>query len=103
MRTDSPPDGGLALAAFAAAFDGGRFFDAHEILEAFWVAYRGEDRAFYQGLIQAAVALHHAAAGNARGARGVGVRARQKLIPYAPRHAGIDVASYVRRLDEILG
>jgi uncharacterized protein len=102
MERDSLPDGAVALAAFTVAFDGRRFFDAHEILEAFWVGYRGEDRSFYQGLIQAAVALHHAGRGNARGARGVGMRARVKLLPYAPSHAGVDVASYLRRLDEIL-
>jgi len=88
-----------AVAAFFAAFDAGDFFGAHEILEEFWVTYRGGDRDFYKGLIQAAVALHHARAGNTVGAQGVGARARRLLAPYAPRYASIDVAAVLSRLD----
>jgi hypothetical protein len=80
-----------ALAAFMKAFDEGAFFEAHEILEAFWVTYRGEDRDFYRGLIQAAVALHHLGTGNTIGAKGVAARARGNLATYAPRHGGVDV------------
>jgi predicted metal-dependent hydrolase len=88
-----------ALSAFLRAFDEGAFFDAHEILEAFWVSYRGADRNFYKGLIQAAVALHHRAAGNAVGFRGVAARARGFLEPFAPNHAGVDVDTILARLD----
>lgn len=94
------PDRATSLGAFERAFTEGRYFDAHEILEAYWVTYRGPDRELYRGLIQVAVALHHARNGNARGARGVGARARRNIAPYAPAHAGIDVAVYLRRLDE---
>ena len=87
-----------ALAAFLSAFNAGSFFEAHEILEAFWVSYRGDDRDFYRGLIQAAVALHHLGTGNAVGAAGVGARARANLAPYAPRHAEIDVDAILVRL-----
>ena len=34
-----------------------------------WTEYRGDSRKFYQGLIQAAVALHHFGNGNIRGAK----------------------------------
>jgi predicted metal-dependent hydrolase len=87
-----------SIAAFLAAFDDGDFFDAHEILEQFWVSYRGDDRDFYKGLIQAAVALHHESTGNEVGARGVGARARGLLAPYAPRHASVDVDAVLARL-----
>jgi len=87
-----------ALSAFMTAFDQGAFFEAHEILEAFWVDYRDDDRDFYRGLIQAAVALHHLNTGNTIGARGVGVRARNNLAPFAPGHAGIDVNAILARL-----
>ena len=88
-----------ALAAFLRAFDEGEFFEAHEILETFWVGYRGDDRDFYRGLIQAAVALHHRNAGNEVGARGVAARARKNLEPYAPRHESIEVSAILARLD----
>lgn len=80
------------------AFDDGRFFEAHEILEAYWVGYRGDDRDFYKALIQAAVALHHLGSGNAAGAGSVAARARAILEPYAPRHGGIDVDAVLRKL-----
>jgi predicted metal-dependent hydrolase len=86
------------LSAFMQAFDDGAYFDAHEILEAFWVDYRGGDRDFYRGLIQAAVALHHLSAGNAVGAAGVAARARGYLAPYAPRYEAVDVDAILARL-----
>ena len=78
--------------------DEGAFFEAHEILEAFWVDYRGEDRDFYRGLIQASVALHHLGTGNAVGAARVAERARRNLGPYAPRHDEVDVDAILARL-----
>jgi len=80
------------------AFDQGEFFEAHEILEEFWVGYRGDDRDFHKGLIQAAVALHHLSVGNAIGAEGVGSRARGYLTPYAPHYEAVDVAAILARL-----
>ena len=88
----------VAVSAFMSAFAAGEFFGAHEILESFWVGYRGEDRDFYRGLIQAAVALHHLSAGNAVGAKGVAARARDNLAPYAPHHADVDVDAILARV-----
>jgi predicted metal-dependent hydrolase len=87
-----------ALAAFQAAIDAGKFFEAHEILEAFWVSYRGEDRDFYRGLIQAAVALHHLGNGNTTGAASVAARARRNIAPFAPRYVGVDVDAILAHL-----
>ena len=98
MPPSSVPDRGPALAAFLELFDGGAFFEAHEILEPFWVAYRGDDREFYRGLIQAAVALHHVSVGNAFGATGVAARARRNLVPYSPRYDDVDVDRILARL-----
>jgi hypothetical protein len=80
------------------AYDEGAYFDAHEILEAFWVGYRGDDRDFYRGLIQAAVALHHLGVGNVVGAAGVAARARRHLERYAPRYESIDVDAILAKL-----
>ena len=92
------PGPSAALARFMNAFSEGKFFEAHEILEGFWVGYQGSDRDFYRGLIQAAVALHHLSVGNAVGARGVANRARKNLAPYAPRHESIDLGAILARL-----
>jgi hypothetical protein len=45
------------------------FFEVHEVLEAVWVRETGDTRQALQGLIQIAVAYHHLAHGNPRGAR----------------------------------
>ena len=83
---------------FDRAREAGRYFEAHEIMETFWIGYRGADRDFYKGLIQTAAALHHAARGNVAGAQVVGRRARAYLTPFAPGHAGVDVAALLALL-----
>jgi predicted metal-dependent hydrolase len=86
------------IAAFDKALAAERYFEAHEILEAFWVDYRGADRDFYKGLIQAAVALHHRSRGNGAGAARVAARAITLLDPFAPTHAGVEVTPMIERL-----
>lgn len=75
------------------------FFEAHEVWEDLWKDYAGEDRAFYQGLIQAAVALHHFGNENIRGARKLNVACRKYLDPYRPFHRGLDLKRFLDRMD----
>ncbi len=58
-----------ALADAAALFDAGLYFEAHELLEPYWMAAAGAERDVLQGLIQIAVGYEHLANGNARGSR----------------------------------
>jgi DUF309 family protein family protein len=58
-----------ALAAAAALFDAGLYFEVHEILEPHWSRATGETRETLQGLIQAAVGWQHLANDNVAGAR----------------------------------
>jgi len=44
------------------------FFEAHEVWEDLWSESHGNERRFYQGLIQAAVGLFHFSGGNLGGA-----------------------------------
>lgn len=60
-------------------FNQRRFFECHEVWEELWKPSSGEMRRLYQGLIQAAAALHHAARGNRAGALAVWSKARGKL------------------------
>lgn len=48
-------------------FDAGEYFEAHEVWEDLWNEVTGEEHSFLQGLIQVAVALHHAGNGNFKG------------------------------------
>ena len=72
-----------------ALFNAGRFFDCHEVWEEVWKRARGADKLFYQGMIQAAVAILHAERGNPRGARSTWNKARAKLESFPTEHMGI--------------
>jgi hypothetical protein len=63
----------------AALWNEGLFFEVHEVLEAVWRPARGDERRALQGVIQLAVAYHHLAHGNLRGARSLLVEGRQRL------------------------
>jgi uncharacterized protein len=65
-------------------FNEGRFFECHEAWEEIWKRSDGDVKLFYQGLIQAAVAILHAQRGNLEGARSLYEKASAKLdkIPY---------------------
>lgn len=80
-------------------FNRREFFESHEVLEELWQETHDERRKFYQGLIQAAVALHHFENGNLGGARKVYLSARNYLGAYPPEYEGLSVIDLVVALD----
>ncbi len=76
-------------------FNRGEYFDSHEVWEELWIDETGEDRRFYQGLIQAAVALYHLENGNAVGSRKLVDSSASYLQGYRPRHHGLDVDRFL--------
>jgi len=76
------------------------FFESHEVWEALWTEEFGPARRFYQGLIQAAVALHHFGNGNIRGARKLNVGCRAYLDEYRPKYQGLDLERFLSQLDQ---
>jgi predicted metal-dependent hydrolase len=78
------------------------YYESHEIWEELWTEYRGDSRRFYQGLIQAAVALYHFGNGNIRGARKLHRSVHDYLDAYAPRHLGLDVPGFLTAFDACL-
>lgn len=88
-------------------FNRAAFFDAHEALEDVWRAAPPAEKKFLQGLIQAAVALHHYGNGNLAGARSVLRRAFRNLSLYPEGFGGIhsagllhSISDWLRALDE---
>jgi hypothetical protein len=60
---------GRACRVAAALWNERLFFEVHEVLEAVWKTAAGPERQALQGVIQMAVAFHHLAHANRRGAR----------------------------------
>jgi len=63
-------------------FNAGRYFEAHEAWEDLWREAHGPERVFYQGLVQAAVGMHHLHRGNLNGARAQLAKSVAKLAEY---------------------
>ena len=74
-----------------ASFNRCAYFDAHEEWESLWQEWTGEDRTFYQGLIQVAVCLHNVGRRNMRGASKLYRSSCDYLRFYRPWHAGLDI------------
>lgn len=83
-----------AVARAASLWREGLFFEVHEVLETVWQRERGDRRQGLQGVIQIAVAWHHLAHGNPRGARRLLHEGRARLAA-VPLDAvpGLDVAA----------
>jgi uncharacterized protein len=75
------------------------FFECHEVLEELWL-HAGDERRFYQGLIQAAAGFYKVQL-ESQG-RGVSLlqTAVAKLRLYPERYLGLDVRRLVEELDQ---
>lgn len=76
-------------------FNAEDFFESHEVLEELWSETQDERKKFYQGLIQAAVALFHFGNGNLGGAKKVYISCRKYLEPYQPEFEGLDLGRFL--------
>lgn len=76
----------------------GSYFHAHDVLEEVWREVRTQDRLFYQGVVQVAIAMHHFSKANLAGAQSVLAKARRNLAPYPPKCGGIDLEDLLQQL-----
>ncbi len=72
-----------------AAFNAGRFFDAHEIWEVLWNETVGEEKRFVQGLVQLAAGYLKLSSAQYPGALKLLTRGCQVLLAYPPIYAGL--------------
>ena len=72
-------------------FNGGNYFDAHEVWEELWSEYYLKDREFIQGLIQLAVCFVHLQNGNINGARSLLNKSTKKLYKFPHDHRNINL------------
>jgi predicted metal-dependent hydrolase len=83
-------------------FNAGRYFDAHEAWEDMWRETRGPLRLYYQGLVQAAVGMHHLSRGNLNGAAAQLEKSVSKLEQYPDRFCHIENGKLVTALRQTL-
>jgi hypothetical protein len=83
-------------------FNGGRYFDAHEAWEDLWRPSGGPLRLFYQGLVQAAVGMHHLSQGNLNGAKAQLTKSLEKLRQYPETFCGISNRQLIVDLEAAL-
>jgi uncharacterized protein len=81
-------------------FNAREFYDAHEVWEDVWRESQGMEKRFLQGLIQAAVALHHHSTGNVVGACSLMERSRRNLAACPEEFGGIRLGTLLTALGE---
>jgi hypothetical protein len=74
----------------------GKYFAAHEALEAAWNDDQGQGRELYRGILQVAVAYYHLTRGNTIGAMKMLKRCWAWLAPFPEHCHGIDVGQLKR-------
>ncbi|HEY7157833.1 MAG TPA: DUF309 domain-containing protein [Gemmataceae bacterium] len=75
------------------------FFEAHEVWEDLWAESHGDERRFYQGLIQAAVGLFHFGGGNLGGAVKLYHSSYDYMKNCGSPFLGLDVTDFWRRME----
>lgn len=81
-------------------FNQGSFFEAHEVWEEIWKKAEGEEKIFFQGIIQAAAALIHVQRGNYQGAFSLYLKSGPKLDRFPSVWMGIDVEQFRGHLSQ---
>ncbi len=76
-------------------FNDEAFFEAHDTLEDVWMDVRGQERLFFQGLIQLAIGYYHLTCENYPGAEHLLSRGLEKLDGFRPSHRGVRLGPLV--------
>jgi uncharacterized protein len=77
-------------------FNQGLFFECHETLEEIWLEEHGDDRTFFQGLIQIAAGYYKLQQGVPVGAIKLWRMGLEKLALYGAAYEGIELESLTK-------
>ncbi len=83
-------------------FNQGKYWHAHEALEAAWRAEPGPIRRLYQGILQAGVVYLHVSRGNHAGAVKVHQRCKRWLDPWPEVCQGVEVGRLRQDLEAVM-
>jgi uncharacterized protein len=78
------------------------FFECHETLEELWLEERGEDRRFFQAIIQIAAGYYKLQQQVPIGAVKLWRTGLEKLAPYQPVYLGMNVAALMASVQKNL-
>jgi predicted metal-dependent hydrolase len=76
-------------------FNQGLFFECHETLEEIWLEEHGDDRNFYQGVIQIAAGYFKYEQGVPTGAIKLWRSGLEKIETYRPVHLGVNLEPFI--------
>ncbi len=76
-------------------FNSGLYFECHETLEEIWLEEHGEERRFYQGIIQIAAGYYKLEQGVPAGALKLWRMGIDKLASYSPVYLGVNVDALI--------
>lgn len=83
-------------------FNHGHFFEAHELWEDLWNESVGEEKRFYQGLVQIAAGYHKLSLAQHRGAHKLLERGQQTLAGLPLDDVDVDVAPLLATLGPLV-
>ncbi|HEY5599134.1 MAG TPA: DUF309 domain-containing protein [Candidatus Manganitrophaceae bacterium] len=83
-------------------FNQGLYFESHESWEEVWREENGEEKLFYQGLIQVAAGYLKWEQGVLRGSVKLWHAGLEKLEGYQPSYLGVDLDSFLREVNDNL-
>lgn len=86
------------IAEGVSLFNSGKYFEAHEALEAVWLKASGRRKTFLHGLIQVAAAFHHYTHGNPAGFRSLLAKGCVKLESFGAATEGVDLGVFMLEL-----
>lgn len=75
------------------------FYDCHEVLEDVWNEQEDPDKQLTQGLIQVAVAYHHALSGNYAGAKKLFPRGITRIKPFLPCFMNLNLTEFLEAVE----
>jgi predicted metal-dependent hydrolase len=78
-----------------AEFNRGHFFEAHELWEELWGEAVGEEKRFYQGLVQLAAGYHKLSLDQRNGARKLLERGWRTLRTFPSQYAELHLPSFL--------
>jgi predicted metal-dependent hydrolase len=94
LRPAPPPGTDPRFAAYFTLFNAGRYYDAHDALEALWLPVRrGPEGAYFKGLIQLAGAFVHLQKARTGPAAALFRLADANLARFPSRPHGLDTAA----------